>query len=200
MTRAPWAAHFGFTKLPFSKTILAKEDKYFYAHPGVNPVAMLKSFFDNVLHGKIRSGASTITMQVARALEPKPRTYWNKLREIFRAEQLELKYKKDEILQLLDQNFIFVIAVSIFTVSEEDQNFSPCIAGAAFGEMVSTKIDRIDDCRLPGPDEEGIEGIDQIVPVRCKVLDVFDRFAVNKSLDKELVSSPAIVNNQLRCL
>lgn len=82
------------------KTILAKEDKYFYAHPGVNPIAMLKSLFDNLLHGKIRSGASTITMQVARALEPKPRTYWNKLREIFRAEQLELKYKKDEILQL----------------------------------------------------------------------------------------------------
>jgi len=82
------------------KTILAKEDKYFYMHPGVNPVAMFKSLFDNLLHGKIRSGASTITMQVARALEPKPRTYWNKLREIFRAEQLELKYKKDEILQL----------------------------------------------------------------------------------------------------
>ena len=82
------------------KTILAKEDKYFYDHPGVNPFAIVKSLFGNIIHGKIRSGASTITMQVARALEPKPRTYWNKMREIFRAEQLELKYKKDEILQL----------------------------------------------------------------------------------------------------
>ena len=52
------------------------------------------------MHGKISSGASTITMQVARALEPKKRTYFNKLREIFRAEQLELKYSKQEILEL----------------------------------------------------------------------------------------------------
>jgi penicillin-binding protein 1C len=81
-------------------TILFKEDKYFYYHPGVNPFAILKSFAGNMIHGKIRSGASTITMQVARALEPKKRTYLNKLREIFRAEQLELKYSKNEILQL----------------------------------------------------------------------------------------------------
>jgi penicillin-binding protein 1C len=81
-------------------TILFKEDKYFYYHPGINPIAICKSFIGNILHGKIRSGASTITMQVARALEPKKRTYFNKLREIFRAEQLELKYSKQEILGL----------------------------------------------------------------------------------------------------
>jgi penicillin-binding protein 1C len=82
------------------QTILFKEDKYFYYHPGVNPFALLKSFFGNIIHGKILSGASTITMQVARALEPKKRSYFNKLREIFRAEQLELKYSKSEILEL----------------------------------------------------------------------------------------------------
>ena len=49
---------------------------------------------------KRTSGASTITMQVARALEPKRRTYFNKLIEVFRAFQLELKYDKDEILQM----------------------------------------------------------------------------------------------------
>jgi penicillin-binding protein 1C len=81
-------------------TILYKEDKYFYYHPGINPFAILKSLVGNILHGRIRSGASTITMQVARALEPKKRSYFNKLREIFRAEQLELKYSKDEILEL----------------------------------------------------------------------------------------------------
>ena len=82
------------------QTILFKEDKYFYFHPGINPIAVLKSLFGNILHGRIRSGASTITMQVARALEPKKRTYFNKIREIFRAEQLELKYSKEEILKL----------------------------------------------------------------------------------------------------
>jgi len=80
-------------------TILAKEDKYFYYHPGFNPVAIVKSFIGNLIHGSIRSGASTITMQVARAMEPGKRTYLNKLRELFRAEQLELKYSKDEILE-----------------------------------------------------------------------------------------------------
>ncbi len=82
------------------KTIIAKEDKYFYYHPGINPLAMLRALARNILHMRRTSGASTITMQVARALEPKRRTYWNKLRESFRALQLEWKYPKDEILQL----------------------------------------------------------------------------------------------------
>ncbi len=82
------------------KSLLYKEDKYFYYHPGVNPLAMLRALVMNTLQLKRTSGASTITMQVARMLEPKDRTYLNKLKEIFRALQLELKYSKSEILQL----------------------------------------------------------------------------------------------------
>jgi penicillin-binding protein 1C len=82
------------------KTIIQKEDKHFYSHPGVNPFAMARAFFRNVTSGRRTSGASTITMQVARALEPRHRTYGNKLIEMFRAFQLEWKYDKDEILQL----------------------------------------------------------------------------------------------------
>src|ERR1700685_3137761 len=82
------------------KTIIEKEDKYFYYHPGINPVAMLRALGRNILMLRRTSGASTITMQVARALEPKRRTYWNKFVEVFRAFQLEWKYNKDEILQL----------------------------------------------------------------------------------------------------
>jgi penicillin-binding protein 1C len=81
-------------------TIIEKEDKYFFRHPGINPIAMSRAFFKNLFRMKRTSGASTITMQVARALEPKRRTYWNKLIEIFRAFQLEWKYSKEEILQL----------------------------------------------------------------------------------------------------
>jgi len=80
-------------------TILSKEDKYFYYHPGVNPLALCRALIGNIIHGKIVSGASTITMQLARALEPGKRTYFKKLVEIFRAEQLELKYSKQEILE-----------------------------------------------------------------------------------------------------
>src|SRR6201996_3169707 len=82
------------------KTIVEKEDKYFYYHPGINPLAMLRALARNILHMRRTSGASTITMQVARSLEPKRRTYWNKLRESFRALQLEWKYPKEQILQL----------------------------------------------------------------------------------------------------
>ena len=82
------------------KAIIYKEDKYFYYHPGINPVAIVRALFNNILTGKKTSGASTITMQVARMLDPKQRTYFNKVIEIFRAFQLELYYNKDEILQL----------------------------------------------------------------------------------------------------
>ena len=82
------------------KTIVAKEDKYFYSHPGVNPFAIARAFFKNMLRMKRTSGASTITMQVARALEPGKRNMVSKIRESFRAFQLEWKYDKNEILQL----------------------------------------------------------------------------------------------------
>ncbi len=82
------------------KAIVFKEDKYFYQHFGINPIAIGRAAFNNIIHGKRTSGASTITMQVARLLEPKKRTYLNKLIEMFRAIQLEIKFSKDEILQL----------------------------------------------------------------------------------------------------
>jgi penicillin-binding protein 1C len=82
------------------KTIIAKEDKYFYSHPGVNPLAVGRALFKNIFRMKTTSGASTITMQVARALEHRPRNLLSKLAETFRAFQLEWKYDKDEILQL----------------------------------------------------------------------------------------------------
>lgn len=81
------------------KTIIAKEDKHFYSHPGVNPFAVVRAFFRN-LFGHRTSGASTITMQVAKALEPGRRNIWTKFRQMFRAFQLELKYSKKEILQM----------------------------------------------------------------------------------------------------
>ncbi len=82
------------------KAVLLKEDRYFYYHPGVNPIALGRAFINNTLTGKTTSGASTITMQVARLLYPKERTLKNKLIELFRALQLEGQYSKDDILTL----------------------------------------------------------------------------------------------------
>ncbi|WP_400192123.1 penicillin-binding protein 1C [Hymenobacter sp. B81] len=82
------------------QTLVAKEDRWFYWHPGINPLALLKAAGNNVLGNGRRTGASTITMQVARLLEPKERTVAGKLQEMLRALQLEAHYSKDEILQL----------------------------------------------------------------------------------------------------
>jgi penicillin-binding protein 1C len=80
--------------------IIQKEDRFFYYHFGVNPLSAVRALAQNIASGKRISGASTITMQVARMLEPKERTYAGKLVEMFRALQLELKYSKDEILEI----------------------------------------------------------------------------------------------------
>lgn len=82
------------------KAFLNKEDKYFYFHLGVNPLAVLRAAVVNVFKNKKTSGASTISMQVARLLNPKERTYLNKIVEMFRALQLEWKFSKNEILSL----------------------------------------------------------------------------------------------------
>jgi penicillin-binding protein 1C len=82
------------------KTIITKEDKYFYSHPGINPIAIARAAVKNIFRMKRTSGASTITMQVARALEHRKRNIFSKIIEMFRAFQLEWKYSKDEILQM----------------------------------------------------------------------------------------------------
>ena len=82
------------------KTIVAKEDRHFYSHPGVDILAVGRAFFTNIFRMRRTSGASTITMQVAKALEPGKRNIWSKIREMFRALQLEMKYSKKQILQL----------------------------------------------------------------------------------------------------
>src|ERR1041384_3583561 len=55
------------------RAIIYKEDKHFFHHFGINPVAIGRAFINNLFHLRRTSGASTITMQVARMLDPKPR-------------------------------------------------------------------------------------------------------------------------------
>lgn len=82
------------------KTMICKEDRWFRWHPGVNPFALTRALWQNISSGERVSGASTITMQVIRMLEPRKRTLGNKLIECFRALQLELQHSKNEILEL----------------------------------------------------------------------------------------------------
>ncbi|MDZ7764127.1 MAG: transglycosylase domain-containing protein [Melioribacteraceae bacterium] len=91
---------FGEVSPDLIKAIIEKEDTWFHWHFGINPVALVRAFYQNITSGKRVSGASTITMQVARLLEPAERTYWNKFLEMLRAIQLELHYSKEDILEI----------------------------------------------------------------------------------------------------
>ena len=85
----------------FLEVLFAYEDKRFWRHPGVDPLAMARAAFQLVTQGQIVSGGSTITMQVARLLEPRAqRSLYVKLREAVRAIELERVLGKDEILSL----------------------------------------------------------------------------------------------------
>jgi len=85
----------------FKTCITFFEDEYFYKHLGVNPVSLSKAFVKNSKSGKIKSGGSTITMQVARLMRKnRARTYWEKFIEILLAFRIELSYKKNSILNI----------------------------------------------------------------------------------------------------
>ncbi len=84
----------------FIERLIAIEDERFYAHPGVDPLAIMRAIASSARAGEIVSGASTITMQTARLLEPRPRTLRAKVIEMIRAVQIERRLTKQEILEL----------------------------------------------------------------------------------------------------
>jgi penicillin-binding protein 1C len=84
----------------YVEALLGYEDRWFRWHPGVNPASLARAAWQWATRGRIVSGGSTLTMQVARILEPVPRTPAGKLRQIVRALQLEWHLGKDDILAL----------------------------------------------------------------------------------------------------
>ena len=82
----------------YLQMLRAYEDQRFDAHPGVDPLAVARALGQWLSHGRMVSGASTLTMQAARLLEPHERDLPGKLGEMLRALQLERRYSKDEIL------------------------------------------------------------------------------------------------------
>jgi penicillin-binding protein 1C len=85
----------------YLKLLLAYEDQRFYSHDGVDPLALGRAAFQLATRGRIVSGGSTITMQLARLMEPRrQRSLHAKLRQIVRAIELERQLSKDQILDL----------------------------------------------------------------------------------------------------
>ncbi len=84
----------------YLQALLNYEDRWFYRHPGVNPYALLRGLGGGLRHGRIVSGGSTLSMQVARIIQPIPHTFRGKLVQILRALQLEAHLSKAQILDL----------------------------------------------------------------------------------------------------
>jgi penicillin-binding protein 1C len=84
----------------YLQLLLNYEDRWFYRHRGVNPLALARAVGQALWYRRAISGGSTITMQVARIIEPMPRTVFGKLRQIVRAAQLESRLSKAQILDL----------------------------------------------------------------------------------------------------
>jgi penicillin-binding protein 1C len=92
----------------FKTCLIQFEDRYFRFHPGINPVAIGRALVQNIKAGKVVSGGSTISMQVARiAGKGKKRTITNKIIEIFSAIKLELLRSKSKIIGLYASNAPF---------------------------------------------------------------------------------------------
>jgi penicillin-binding protein 1C len=84
----------------FLRRVVTVEDGRFYQHLGVDPVSALRAAAVAAVTGHVRSGASTLTMQTARLLEPRRRTLGAKLIEMLRATQLEARFDKRRILAI----------------------------------------------------------------------------------------------------
>jgi len=82
----------------YIEALLNYEDRYFYQHFGINPLAVVRAIGQRIKAGRFVSGASTLTMQVARILSPHEKTLSGKLGQMFRALQLEWHFNKDDIL------------------------------------------------------------------------------------------------------
>ncbi len=120
-------------KIPdkYFKAVLQFEDRRFYLHPGVDPIAVARAVWENLKAGEVRSGASTITMQLARLAEKNSRrTLGQKIKEATLALRLELRYSKKEILSLFaDQapfgrNIVGINAASWFYFGRSPEDLS----------------------------------------------------------------------------
>lgn len=84
----------------FAQCLTAFEDKRFYYHPGVDPVAIGRALTNNIQRSRVVSGASTIDMQVIRISQRKDRTIFSKIIEAILAIRLQFSYSKKEIMGL----------------------------------------------------------------------------------------------------
>jgi penicillin-binding protein 1C len=119
----------------FLRMLVAYEDRRFHDHAGIDPYAIGRAAWQFVTHGRIVSGASTLSMQVARLIEPREsRSLIAKLKQMARAVQIERRLSKAEILDLYltrapyGGNLEGVRAASLAYFGKEPRRLSPAEA------------------------------------------------------------------------
>ncbi len=115
----------------YLKMLTVYEDKRFFSHPGVDPLAIVRAALQWLSAGRPVSGASTLTMQVVRLLEPRSRTLAGKAIETVRALQLEWHFSKQEILAIyltiapFGGNLEGIKAATRFYLGKEPRRLTP---------------------------------------------------------------------------
>jgi penicillin-binding protein 1C len=134
----------------YLRMLVAYEDKRFASHPGVDPLAVGRAMLQWAGEGRVVSGASTLTMQTVRLLEPRPRTIGAKLIEMARAPQLEWRYDKATILGMyltlapFGGNLEGVRAASLFYFGKEPDRLTDAEAALLVALPQSPEVLRPD--------------------------------------------------------
>jgi penicillin-binding protein 1C len=166
--------------------ILAAEDSRFYLHPGVDPVALARAVVQNLRAGRIVSGGSTLTQQLARLVWSRPRTLAGKAAEALRALRLEAALTKSEILeQYLNRapfgNQLYgVSAAARVYLDKSVQTLSP--AECAFLAALPRAPGWLNPYRRPGP----VVGRQRRILQRMGELGLLGRDEVESALRQKL--------------
>ena len=158
----------------FTQCIKTFEDKRFFYHPGVDPVALARAIFQNIKGRKVVSGGSTITMQVIRLSRGERRNLWQKIVETILAVRLECSYSKKSIIALYAGNAPFGSNV-VGLDAASWRYFSRSADKLSWGEMAAL-------CVLPNAPSLVHPGKNRQVLLR-KRNDLLDKLVANKTID-----------------
>src|SRR6202158_2685813 len=136
----------------YLKLLMAYEDRRFRIHAGVDPLALGRAAFQLLSRGHIVSGGSTITMQLARLMEPRrERSVYAKLRQVVRALEIERQLNKEQLIDLhlalapFGGNLEGIRAASIAYFGKEPKRLSPAVS-ALLGAVSESPDNRRLDC------------------------------------------------------
>lgn len=174
----------------YLEALLTYEDRWFYSHPGVNPLALLRATWQNLSDARVVSGGSTLSMQVARLLDPHSRTLSGKFRQLWRTLQLEWHLSKDQILSLYLNRAPFggtlqgVAAASWAYLGKSPQNLTR--AEAALLAVLPQAPSRLRPDRHP---QRAQQARDKVLR-RLAEFQVWPQASVNEALEEPLWLAP----------